>query len=179
MIDKLQVGSGGWTNPYFSGLIKYIPQAIGAFIGGVSIVYFRARFIFKDMRVFIARSTHRNIIDGFIYASGMICYLYSAFLLNNETNKEIIGGQGIDAGAGATAFALTNFANIVSAFGGIFILKEKFTKHELIYFIAGALVITGAAIMVTFTDSMPFLATWGKTQPIIKSSYIVYPYITP
>jgi glucose uptake protein len=168
LIDKIQMRNGGWTNPYFASLVKYIPQSIGAFFGGIIIVFFRAKYITKDKTVFIAAPTLRNIVDGFIYAIGMICYLYAAFLLNSNTNKAIIGNDGIDAGGSTTAFALTNFANIVSALGGVFILKEKFTKREVLYFIIGTIILTVGAILVTFTDVFTFLKIWGKTTPIVS-----------
>lgn len=168
LLNSLKQDDGGWQYPAWSAVIQFIPQSIGAAIGGVCIVYFRAKFIHHDMSIFSDKRTYLNIYDGMNYGLGMICYLYSVFLLKKETNKLLLGNEGIDAGAGATAFALTNFANIVSALGGIIVLKEKFTKKELIFFIVGALVLSTGAVLITFINNFSFLQCWGKTPPIIK-----------
>jgi glucose uptake protein GlcU len=156
LLDNLKEQASGYQVPIVAPIVKFIPQAIGACSIGCLIIYIRAK-IKKDLSVFKIKATYLNIFNGFIYAIGMIFYLYSVFLLNKNTNQQFVNGDGIDAGAGATAFALTNFANIISAIGGIFFLHEKFNKREIIYFIIGGIVLTIGAILITFVDQFTFL----------------------
>ncbi|MDN4072645.1 GRP family sugar transporter [Fictibacillus terranigra] len=104
-----------------------LPQAAGMFIGGLLLT-----FTGKPFNKFAVR----NILTGVIWSTGNITLLLS------------LPKIGV-----ATSFSLSQTGIIISTLGGIFILKEKKSKRQIIFVIAGCLLIIAGGVMLGFTKS--------------------------
>ncbi|MDN4527480.1 GRP family sugar transporter [Fictibacillus fluitans] len=104
-----------------------LPQAVGMFVGGLLLT-----FTGKPFNKFALR----NIVTGLIWSAGNITLLLS------------LPKIGV-----ATSFSLSQTGIIISTLGGIFILKEKKSKRQVIFVIAGCLLIIAGGVMLGFTKS--------------------------
>lgn len=104
-----------------------LPQAVGMFIGGLLLT-----FTGKPFNKFAIR----NILTGILWSTGNITLLLS------------LPKIGV-----ATSFSLSQTGIIISTLGGIFILKEKKSKKQIIYVIAGCVLIIVGGVMLGFTKS--------------------------
>ncbi|KGO32223.1 GRP family sugar transporter [Oenococcus alcoholitolerans] len=106
-----------------------MPQSIGMVIGGFLFVF----LITHQTKEMINNYTFKNAITGFIWAIGNVALFVSI------ANPNI--GQ-------AVASTLSSLGFIVGAFGGIFILHERKTRHQMNMVILGtALALVGAIII--------------------------------
>ncbi|MDF7637378.1 GRP family sugar transporter [Leuconostocaceae bacterium ESL0958] len=104
------------------------PQGIGQFIGAIIIV-----LVFRESKLMFGKASFKNIITGLVWAAGNIFVFISA----------------ADPSVGQTiATTLSQLGIIVGTFGGIYILKEKKSSHQMKFIIAGTiLVLIGAMII--------------------------------
>ncbi|MED2971533.1 MULTISPECIES: GRP family sugar transporter [unclassified Fictibacillus] len=102
-----------------------LPQAAGMFIGGLLLT-----FTGKPFNKFAVR----NILTGILWSTGNITLLLS------------LPKIGV-----ATSFSLSQTGIIISTLGGIFILKEKKSKRQIIFVIAGCLLIIAGGVMLGIT----------------------------
>ena len=80
------------------------------------------------------RYTIRNILTGFIWATGNIGLLLS------------VPRAGV-----ATSFSFSQMGIIISTFGGIFLLGEKKSKRQMVFVIIGSILIIAGGILLGFT----------------------------
>lgn len=80
------------------------------------------------------RYTIRNILTGFIWATGNIGLLLS------------VPRVGV-----ATSFSFSQMGIIISTFGGIFLLGEKKSKRQMVFVIIGSILIITGGILLGFT----------------------------
>ncbi|MDQ0243947.1 glucose uptake protein [Bacillus fengqiuensis] len=80
------------------------------------------------------RYTIRNILTGFIWATGNIGLLLS------------VPRAGV-----ATSFSFSQMGIIISTFGGIFLLGEKKSKRQMVFVIIGSILIITGGILLGFT----------------------------
>ncbi|HWO96199.1 MAG TPA: GRP family sugar transporter [Bacillus sp. (in: firmicutes)] len=80
------------------------------------------------------RYTTRNILTGFIWATGNIGLLLS------------VPRVGV-----ATSFSFSQMGIIISTFGGIFLLGEKKSKRQMVFVIIGSVLIITGGILLGFT----------------------------
>ncbi|WP_125565332.1 GRP family sugar transporter [Companilactobacillus insicii] len=105
------------------------PQSIGMVIGGFLFVY----LISHETKDMINISTWKNSITGFVWAIGNVALFVSI------ANPNL--GQAVSS-------TLSSLGFIVGAFGGIYILHEKKTSHQMKLITAGTLLaVLGAVVM--------------------------------
>ena len=109
------------------GWSALFPQAIGMVIGGLLLTFKHKPF---------NKYTIRNIIPGFIWAAG------NMFLFISQPRVGV-----------ATSFSLSQMGIVISTLGGIFILREKKTKRQLIGIVIGIILIIIAGIMLGLAKS--------------------------
>ncbi|MED1124717.1 RhaT/GlcU family sugar-proton symporter [Bacillus atrophaeus] len=105
-----------------SGWAALFPQAIGMVIGGVILTYKHKPF---------NKYAVRNILPGLIWAAG------NMFLFISQPRVGV-----------ATSFSLSQMGIVISTLGGIFILREKKTKRQLIAIAIGIILIIVAAVFL-------------------------------
>ncbi|KYD03414.1 RhaT/GlcU family sugar-proton symporter [Bacillus atrophaeus] len=105
-----------------SGWSALFPQAIGMVIGGVILTYKHKPF---------NKYAVRNILPGLIWAAG------NMFLFISQPKVGV-----------ATSFSLSQMGIVISTLGGIFILREKKTKRQLIAIAIGIILIIVAAVFL-------------------------------
>jgi len=105
------------------------PQSVGMVIGGFLFVY----LITHETKNMFSASTYKNCITGFIWAIGNVALFVSI------ANPNL--GQAVSS-------TLSSLGFIVGAFGGIFILHETKTSHQMKLITAGtAIAVLGAVVM--------------------------------
>ncbi len=109
------------------GWSALFPQAIGMVIGGLLLTFKHKPF---------NKYTIRNIIPGLIWAAG------NMFLFISQPRVGV-----------ATSFSLSQMGIVISTLGGIFILREKKTKRQLIGIVIGIILIIIAGIMLGLAKS--------------------------
>jgi len=105
-----------------SGWSALLPQAIGMVIGGVILTYKHKPF---------NKYAIRNILPGLIWAGG------NMFLFISQPKVGV-----------ATSFSLSQMGIVISTLGGIFILREKKSKRQLIAIAIGIALIIAAAVFL-------------------------------
>lgn len=109
------------------------PQSIGMVIGGFLFVY----LITHETKDMFNVSTLKNCITGFIWAIGNVALFVSI------ANPNL--GQAVSS-------TLSSLGFIVGAFGGIFLLHETKTSHQMKLITAGTLIaVLGAVVMSNLT----------------------------
>ncbi|WP_125588332.1 GRP family sugar transporter [Companilactobacillus jidongensis] len=109
------------------------PQSIGMVIGGFLFVY----LISHETKNMINVSTWKNSITGFVWAIGNVALFVSI------ANPNL--GQAVSS-------TLSSLGFIVGAFGGIYILHEKKTSHQMKLITVGTIVaVLGAVVMSNLT----------------------------
>ncbi|WP_458353254.1 RhaT/GlcU family sugar-proton symporter [Peribacillus frigoritolerans] len=109
------------------GWSALFPQAIGMVIGGLLLTFKHKPF---------NKYAIRNIIPGLIWAAG------NMFLFISQPRVGV-----------ATSFSLSQMGIVISTLGGIFILREKKTKRQLIGIVIGIILIIIAGIMLGLAKS--------------------------
>lgn len=109
------------------------PQSIGMVIGGFLFVY----LITHETENMFNLSTYKNFITGFIWAIGNVALFVSI------ANPNL--GQAVSS-------TLSSLGFIVGAFGGIFLLHETKTSHQMKLITAGTVIaVLGAVVMSNLT----------------------------
>lgn len=109
------------------------PQSVGMVIGGFLFVY----LITHETKNMFNKSTYKNFITGFIWAIGNVALFVSI------ANPNL--GQAVSS-------TLSSLGFIVGAFGGIFLLHETKTSHQMKLITAGTVVaVVGAVVMSNLT----------------------------
>nr|WGD69538.1 GRP family sugar transporter [Bacillus subtilis] len=98
-----------------------LPQAIGMVVGGLVLTYRHKPF---------NKYAIRNILPGLIWAGG------NMFLFISQPRVGV-----------ATSFSLSQMGIVISTLGGIFILREKKTKRQLIAIAIGIILIIAAVFL--------------------------------
>lgn len=128
----LLVSTAGYLG-YVSLLRKYningweavMPQGIGIALGSLLLTFNHRPF---------NKYTFRNILTGFWWGIGNLGLLLSLPRI----------GQ-------ATSFSIAQTGIILSTLGGIFILKEKKTRRQIVFIIIGCCLIIAGGILMGFT----------------------------
>lgn len=107
------------------GWSAILPQAVGMIIGGLLLTFHHNPF---------NKYAIRNIITGLIWATGNLGLLLSLPLI------------GV-----ATSFSLSQTGIIISTLGGIFLLGEKKSKRQIIFVVAGCILIIVGGVMLGYT----------------------------
>lgn len=109
------------------------PQSIGMVIGGFLFVF----LITHETKNMFNVSTYKNFITGFIWAIGNVALFVSI------ANPNL--GQAVSS-------TLSSLGFIVGAFGGIFLLHETKTSHQMKLITAGTIIaVLGAVVMSNLT----------------------------
>lgn len=106
------------------------PQAAGMVVGAMLIVAF---FMHESKTMFQA-PTWKNMVSGVVWAIGNLAMFISA------ANPKI--GQ-------ATAVTISQMGIIVATFGGIYLLHEHKSKQQMIYVIAGSILIILGGVLIS------------------------------
>lgn len=118
-------GSGVYYMTTFVG-----PQSLGQILGALFIVI----FVMKEKSIMFEKWTFRNIITGLVWAAGNICMFISA------ANPQI--GQ-------AVATTLSQLGVIISAFGGVYILHERKTGHQMGMIVIGSILVVIGGVIIS------------------------------
>lgn len=113
---------------YITGIVG--PQAIGQVLGAFIIVI----FFMKEGKTMFEMGTWRNIVTGLVWGIGNL------FMFISAANPQI--GQ-------AMAATFSQLGVIVATFGGIYILGEKKTSHQMKLIIVGTFLIVVGAIIIS------------------------------
>lgn len=106
------------------------PQSVGMVIGGFLFVF----WITHETKQMLNHSTLKNAITGFIWAIGNVALFVSI------ANPQL--GQ-------AVASTLSSLGFIVGAFGGIFILHEHKSAHQMQLIITGTVLAVLGAVVIS------------------------------
>ncbi|KRM97439.1 glucose uptake permease [Liquorilactobacillus aquaticus DSM 21051] len=109
------------------------PQSIGMVIGGILFVF----MITHETKQLISKITFTNAITGVVWAVGNVALFVSI------ANPNL--GQ-------AAASTLSSLGFIVGAFGGIFILHEKKSSHQMILISLGTVLAVIGAVIISNLD---------------------------
>ncbi|MCM3782346.1 GRP family sugar transporter [Neobacillus mesonae] len=104
------------------GWSALLPQGIGMFVGGLVLTSRQRPFNYY---------TVKNILPGLIWAAG------NMFMFISQKQVGV-----------ATSYTLSQMSVVVATIGGIFILKERKTKKQLIFIAIGILMIIVSAILL-------------------------------
>lgn len=115
-----------------SGFEAFLPQALGMAV--VATIFALATKSNRAGKPFRTKSSYTNIISGFFFAFAALTYLISA--------RPNVNGL-------ATGFILSQMNVIIATLGGIYILHEKKTHKEMIYIIAGLVLVVIAGSVTT------------------------------
>ena len=112
-----------------------LPQSVGQILAALAIIV----FVERDRTLILHRKTALNIITGLLWAVGNMLIFVSA------ANPHV--GQAI-----ATTFS--QLGVIVSTYGGIAVLHEHKTKHQMVSILFGTvLIVAGAVLMSMYTTA--------------------------
>lgn len=115
--------------PQANGWVTFPPQAVGMIVSAVII----ALIIPKYRHLIFSRLTFKNMATGFNTSLGTIGYLVSLMI------------NGV-----STAFTLSQMSIVVGTLVGLIILHEHKSKRELVYIIAGMLLVVIGGVMTSF-----------------------------
>ncbi|GAA3191648.1 hypothetical protein GCM10020008_10810 [Lentilactobacillus kefiri DSM 20587 = JCM 5818] len=104
-----------------------MPEMMGILIGAV--IY----GLFTDRQSFKQREQYLNITAGLLWGIAALSYIYSA-----------------QANGNTSAFIWTQLSVIIATFGGILILHEKKSHREMLYTIAGIVLIVVGSVATSF-----------------------------
>lgn len=110
-----------------SGTSVFLPEMMGILIGAVIFGLFTDRQSFKQKEQYL------NIIAGLLWGVAALSYIYSA-----------------QANGNTSAFIWTQLSVIIATFGGITILHEHKSRREMIFTIAGILLIVVGSVATSF-----------------------------
>lgn len=113
------------------GMQSFLPQAIGMLLVGV-IYAVVLRVKEKDGFALLEVVSYKQILSGFFFAFAALTYLISA-----QPNMNGL----------ATGFILSQTSVVLATLTGIFILKQKKTKKEMLVTMAGLVFILLAAVI--------------------------------
>lgn len=106
------------------GWSAIFPQSIGMIMGAIMLSG-------KQVKSLYNRHTAFNIISGFMWAGGNLSLLIATKL------------EGV-----AISFSMSQIGTVLSTLGGIFILGEKKSKHQMVLLLIGcALIIVGGVLL--------------------------------
>lgn len=115
-----------------SGFEAFLPQALGMAV--VATIFALATKGNRAEKPFQTKSSYTNIISGFFFAFAALTYLISA--------RPDVNGL-------ATGFILSQMNVVIATLGGIYILHEKKTHKEMIYIVAGLVLVVIAGSVTT------------------------------
>lgn len=110
-----------------SGLAIFFPQMLGVFIGALIYV------LIKSPGAITKKKSWQTSIIGLTFSISALAYIFSA-----------------QANGVATAFIITQLNVVVATIGGLVILKEKKTSHELKNTIFGLFLIVLGSVITVF-----------------------------
>lgn len=110
-----------------SGLAIFFPQMLGVFIGALIYV------LIKSPGTITKKKSWQTSIIGLTFSISALAYIFSA-----------------QANGVATAFIITQLNVVVATIGGLVILKEKKTSHELKNTIFGLFLIVLGSVITVF-----------------------------
>lgn len=110
-----------------SGTSMFLPEMLGILLGAVIYGFF------ADRRSFTQREQYLNIIAGLVWGVAGLSYIYSA-----------------QANGNTSAFIWTQLSVVIATFGGILILHEIKSHREMMYTIAGIVLIVLGSIATSF-----------------------------
>lgn len=133
------IGDAVYDAPSGNGLYYMtaviLPQSVGQIAAALAIIV----FVERDRTLILRRKTALNIITGLLWAVGNMLIFVSA------ANPHV--GQAI-----ATTFS--QLGVIVSTYGGIAVLHEHKTKHQMVSILFGTvLIVAGAVLMSMYTTA--------------------------
>lgn len=109
-----------------SGVAIFLPESIGMSL--VVLLFLTLKRNFKQ--VVKEKSSWRNLMGGFIFSIASLAYILS------------VNDNGVN-----TAFVVSQLSVVISTIGGLLVLKEYKSHRELLFTVAGLiLVITGAIV---------------------------------
>lgn len=112
---------------HIDGWAAILPQAIGMFAGAVLLTLKHKPF---------NKYAVRNMLSGILWGIGNLGLLLS------------VPRIGV-----AASFSLSQTGIVISTLGGIFLLGEKKTKKQLLFVVAGCLLIIAGGVLVGFTKT--------------------------
>lgn len=110
-----------------SGTGIFLPEMLGILIG--AIIY----AIFTDAKSFKQKEQYQNIFAGIAWGIAAFAYIFSA-----------------KANGNTSAFIWTQLNVVIGTFGGIFILHENRSQHELRYTVMGIILIVVGSVATSF-----------------------------
>lgn len=110
-----------------SGTAIFLPEMLGILLG--AIIY----AIFTDAKSFKQKEQYQNIIAGISWGIAAFAYIFSA-----------------KANGNTSAFIWTQLNVIIATFGGIFVLHEQRTGHEMRYTVMGIVLIVIGSVATSF-----------------------------
>lgn len=109
-----------------SGVAIFLPESIGMSLAVLLFLTLKRNF----KQVVKEKSSWRNLMGGFIFSIASLAYILS------------VNDNGVN-----TAFVVSQLSVIISTIGGLLVLKEYKSHRELLFTVAGLiLVITGAIV---------------------------------
>ena len=109
-----------------SGVAIFLPESIGMSLAVLLFLTLKRNF----KQVVKEKSSWRNLMGGFIFSIASLAYILS--VQDNGVNM---------------AFVISQLCVVISTFGGLLVLKEYKSHRELLFTVAGLiLVITGAIV---------------------------------
>lgn len=118
--------------PKLDGFSAFLPQALGMAV--VATIFAVATKGNRAEKPFKTKSSYTNIISGLFFAFAALTYLISA--------RPNVNGL-------ATGFILSQMNVVIATLGGIYILHEKKTHKEMLYIIAGLILVVIAGTVTT------------------------------
>ena len=109
-----------------SGVAIFLPESIGMSLAVLLFLTLKRNF----KQVVKEKSSWRNLMGGFIFSIASLAYILS------------VNDNGVN-----TAFVVSQLSVVISTIGGLLVLKEYKSHRELLFTVAGLiLVITGATV---------------------------------
>ncbi|WP_426422241.1 GRP family sugar transporter [Pediococcus acidilactici] len=109
-----------------SGVAIFLPESIGMSLAVLLFLTLKRNF----KQVVKEKSSWRNLMGGFIFSIASLAYILS------------VNDNGVN-----TAFVVSQLSVVISTIGGLLVLKEYKSHRELLFTVAGLiLVITGAIV---------------------------------
>jgi len=110
-----------------SGTGIFLPEMLGILLG--AIIY----ALFTDVKSFKQKEQYMNMLGGISWGIAAFAYIFSA-----------------KANGNTSAFIWTQLNVVIGTFGGIFVLHEHKSKHEMKYTILGILLIVVGSVATSF-----------------------------